>query len=209
MWLCHVRVWFIQIQNAGQVADRLGYRSSQLVTVQISANPLSPIGIGVSVALYHCVQRCGFRFVESPYRWASWGKLPIDSGIDPVSWLSCRYLPIHYRQLVLVSVLHCTTVYYVVVSGLSRIHTGDRVEASCRSTRVSIRSVDYRSDICQSIIVNWYWCECCIVPLCTTLWFQVCRESIQVSELRQVADRLGYRSVQLIVVQISGHATDS
>jgi hypothetical protein len=148
--------------------------------------------------------------VFDSYRSKTLDKLPIDSGIDPVSWLLSRYLPIHYRQFILVWVLlHCTTVYNVVVSGLSRTHTGERVEASCRSTRVSIRSVDYRADICQSIIANWYWCQYCIVPLCTTLWFQVCRESIQVSELRQVADRLGYRSVQLIVVQISGHATDS
>jgi hypothetical protein len=106
--------------------------------------------------------------VLDSYKFNRLRTLPIESGIDPVSWLLFRYLPIHYRQLLLVSVLHCTTVCYVVVSGLSRTHTGERVEASCRSTRVSIRSVDYCSDIwaCNRQLAQLMCTACFSCRLC-------------------------------------------
>jgi hypothetical protein len=193
----------IQFGKNGQVGGyRLGNRSGQLVMMQYSAAPPQH---KCTVQSHMCQS------------------IPVDPLDIQLIQRSCVADRIGYRsgQLVIVQIsanplssivigvsialYHCTTLWFQVVEN----HTVDRVEARCRSTRVSIQSVDYCSDICQSIIANCYWCQYCIVPLCTTLWFQVCREPIQVSELKQVADRLGYRSGQLIVVQISGHATDS
>jgi hypothetical protein len=72
---------YIQHCKIGQVANRIRYRSGQLVAVQLPVHVVD--GIVQLVRSNTCAIECGF----ATYKTVRLDKLPIESGIDPVRLL--------------------------------------------------------------------------------------------------------------------------